>query len=241
MLKVQQVTKVLRVIKVLKVMQVQKEVKVQRVYLEQKEIQVRRVQKVLLVIKVKKVVQAPQVQKVQQVLKEIKEIEVEMVTKVTKVTQDLKVMQELKVLGYKRLILRSDQEEAIMALKKRVQAEWGDEMMLEESPVGESQSNGVVEKAVQDIQGQFRTLKEGLEERTGKRVPGDNAILAWMVKHAGQLINRYRVREDGRTSHERIRGKKFRREVAEFGECVWYLKPGSKGKHKMDSRWGNGV
>ena len=27
----------------------------------------------------------------------------------------------------------------------------------------------------------------------------------------------------------------------EFGECVWYLKPKSKGKHKAENRWENGV
>ena len=33
----------------------------------------------------------------------------------------------------------------------------------------------------------------------------------------------------------------FNRKVAEFGECVWYLKPGTKGKYKWEERWGNGV
>ena len=27
----------------------------------------------------------------------------------------------------------------------------------------------------------------------------------------------------------------------EFGECVWYLKPKSAGKDKLNSRWGEGV
>ena len=114
-------------------------------------------------------------------------------------------------------------------------------MLLEESPVGESQSNGTVERAVQDVQGMTRVIKEGLEEKLGERITTEHNLVPWLVKHAAQLVTRYRIREDGKTAHEKIRGKKFRRETAEFGECVWYLKPGTKGKEKWVSRWGDGV
>ena len=43
--------------------------------------------------------------------------------------------------------------------------------------------------------------------------------------------------DDGRTAVERVKGRKFRREVCEFGEWVWYLKPGYKGTHKWEERW----
>ena len=46
---------------------------------------------------------------------------------------------------------------------------------------------------------------------------------------------------DGKTSHERWKGKKFRRTLAEFGERVMYLKSGSKGVNKWDSRWSEGI
>ena len=35
---------------------------------------------------------------------------------------------------------------------------------FQESPVGESQSNGVAENTVQQIQGHIRTIRDGLEE-----------------------------------------------------------------------------
>ena len=43
------------------------------------------------------------------------------------------------------------------------------------------------------------------------------------------------------SSRTRIKGKRFKREVCEFAECVFYLKPKSKGKDKLESRWGTGI
>ena len=37
------------------------------------------------------------------------------------------------------------------------------------------------------------------------------------------------------------KGKEFKREVAEFGEAVLYLKLGTKGRDKLDSRWETGI
>ena len=60
-----------------------------------------------------------------------------------------KLFVEIRNLGYKRLILKSDQERSIKALKDAVKERMMDiELVLEESPVGEHQSNGEVENAV---------------------------------------------------------------------------------------------
>ena len=45
--------------------------------------------------------------------------------------------------------------------------------MPERPPVGESQSNGIIERAVGLVAGQSRTLKAALEHRIGARVPPD--------------------------------------------------------------------
>ena len=42
------------------------------------------------------------------------------------------------------------------------------ELILEESPVGEHQSNGEVENDIRRIQGQVRSMKDGLETRIGR-------------------------------------------------------------------------
>jgi len=118
-----------------------------------------------------------------------------------------RVNQTMKLLGYKKIILRTDQEPSILALKSRVKEEWAGDLIAEESPVGESESNGVAERAVQEVQGMIRTVKEGLESRLGSRLTGNEPVAIWLITHSGQLVNRYKVGEDGRTAWQRIKGK----------------------------------
>ena len=47
--------------------------------------------------------------------------------------------------------------------------------------------------------------------------------------------------KDGRTAHARWKGNKFKREVAAYGECVWFLKPRSRGATGMAGRWSAGI
>eukprot|EP00969_Alexandrium_andersonii_P191942 8477251-Alexandrium_andersonii.AAC.1 len=56
---------------------------------------------------------------------------------------------EIAYLGHRKVVLKSDQEPSIMALKEAARRECGTsvEATMEESPVGESESNGVAERA----------------------------------------------------------------------------------------------
>jgi hypothetical protein len=75
-------------------------------------------------------------------------------------------------LGYNKIIMKSDSEPAILALKEAVRRETSVEVVVEESPVGDHQANGVAENAVKNVQGQFRVLKDALESRINKRIEG---------------------------------------------------------------------
>eukprot|EP00969_Alexandrium_andersonii_P002577 111605-Alexandrium_andersonii.AAC.1 len=77
---------------------------------------------------------------------------------------------------------------------------------MEESPVGESESNGMAERAVQEIQGQVRTLRDAFEARFQERMAGDSPMWPWMIRHAGRLISRFRKGADGKTAYGRIKG-----------------------------------
>ena len=65
--------------------------------------------------------------------------------------------------------------------------------------------------------------------------------MPWLVHHSAFLIDACRVGEDGRTPYERRKGKRFIRPLPEIGECIWYMRPQSVGKDKLDTRWENGV
>ena len=56
-------------------------------------------------------------------------------------------------------MLKSDKEPSIMSLWAAVESEARVNVVLEESPEYESKSNGEVERAIQMVQGQIRTMK----------------------------------------------------------------------------------
>ena len=63
----------------------------------------------------------------------------------------------LDQLGHKRVVLISDQEPAIIELKEGLERVREEELTMEESPVEDSQSNGFIERAIQEVQGQIRS------------------------------------------------------------------------------------
>ena len=61
------------------------------------------------------------------------------------------------------------------------------------------------------------------------------------MAHASDIITRYHVYKDGRTGYQDWKGKPFKIECLEFGECVMYHPPGLKGRDKFENRWREGV
>jgi hypothetical protein len=147
----------------------------------------------------------------------------------------------IEQLGYKKIIIKSDSENSITALKKAVKAESTLEMILEETPVGDHAANGAIESTIKQVQGQFRTMKSALETRLNMKIKGDHDAVPWLMMHAGAVMNRRRKDAGGLTAYRKWKGKEFDKHVAEFGERVMYLKSDSAGKDKFNSRWEEGA
>jgi hypothetical protein len=113
----------------------------------------------------------------------------------------------------------------------------------EASPVGSSQSNGFIERAIQDEEGQIRTIKADLESRIQSKIPSSHDIVPWMVEYAAVLLNRGQVGSDGRTAYERLKGKKAVTPGLQFGERVLWKSnvPSYKRRNKMDTDWTEGI
>ena len=62
-----------------------------------------------------------------------------------------KLLEVLETTGHKRVIAKSDQEHSIEALISAVKNGWSGELMAEGAPKGQSQANGEVERAVQEV------------------------------------------------------------------------------------------
>ena len=103
------------------------------------------------------------------------------------------VVRNIARLGYKKVTLCSDQEPAILGLIAGIIAARQEATISQNSPVGESQANGLVERAVRSVKDQVRTLRLALQKRVGCRIPVGHPIMAWIVKHAGELIQSLRA------------------------------------------------
>ena len=121
-------------------------------------------------------------------------------------------------LGHNRVTLRCDNDLAIEAVAREIaQArQGGSQTVPGRPPVGESQSHGIIERAVGLVAGQARTLKAALEHRTGTRVPSDERILCWLVEFAAYLMNRRDIGTDGKTLQQRLHGRKDNTPVLEL-------------------------
>ena len=112
-------------------------------------------------------------------------------------------MEDKNKLGRTNVILKTDQELAIRDEQRAKRGKRKRDAILENSPVGESQSNGIVERCIQTVVAQVRTMKGALEKKHKQEVGSRSPVLHWLDRHAASLITRYQVGKDGRTAYER--------------------------------------
>jgi hypothetical protein len=159
------------------------------------------------------------------------------------------VVKIIEWLGHTDVIVKSDNEPAILALVTRslelirVRVEHVTKISSETSPAYDSQSNGGVEVGVMLIRGMFRTLRLCLEARLNRRIPVDHAVIPWLLEHACLLINVKTRGADGHTGWARARGRNFAQKLLGFGEQVLYKLPvkGPQAPANMDAKWADGT
>ena len=155
------------------------------------------------------------------------------------------ILEDFDTIGLtdERLIIKADQEPSITEMQKMlVKARAGHGTAVEQSRVGDSNSNGKVERTVQDVKGLIRTHRAALEENIGEKINLTDPIVPWMIRHAGHLITRVRVRENGKTSFQVMKGRRSTAKLVPFGECVLLKIP--KTNHKVgdfEDRWEAGI
>ena len=114
------------------------------------------------------------------------------------------------------IIVKSDNEPALTTLI----ASWstmramtsGSRMIIENSPVGSSNINGIVESAIQSVQGMMRTIRSDIEGRWGVKIDATHSIWPWIAENAGFLLTSLRAGRDGKTAYERLKGKSAKSE-----------------------------
>ena len=132
-----------------------------------------------------------------------------------------RVVRDIENLGHGAVTLKGDNEPAMQQFLAAIKNRRAQRTLLEGPPAVDPQANGAAEKAVQDLVGEARSLKLGLEYRVRRALPPDSAIMEWIPPHAGWIITHERVGPDGRTPIHRLTGRPCRQTLAEFGEQVW--------------------
>jgi hypothetical protein len=144
------------------------------------------------------------------------------------------------------VIVKSDNEPAITSIISEVgrmrAATGGGKWIVENSPVGSSASNGVVERAIRSVSQQARVMKDGLEHKAKMLIGARHPLMPWIVEYAGHLLNRFEVSQDGKTAYERLKGKSARTLGIEFGESVlWKRRAVGGALAKATCLWEDGI
>ena len=116
--------------------------------------------------------------------------------------------EELKSWGYpggenNELILKSDGEPAIVAVRERLSRYHGGKITPEQPTKGESSSNGKVEEAGKTTRSLVKVFKDMIEDKTGQEIESDCVVMLWLVRWAAMLYSRFKIGTDGKTSYER--------------------------------------
>ncbi len=143
--------------------------------------------------------------------------------------------------GYAKALWRSDQEPAILALRKRSKALCQTQLIPEDSPVHDSKSNGAIEAANGVVEGLIRVHKDQLDMMYDKTFSSDHPIISWLIQHAGNLYTIYAVGADGKTPYERLHGHKMNKQMVRLGECVLYHPKRENRLLKMEAKFQPGL
>ena len=81
-------------------------------------------------------------------------------------------------MGYRRILVRTDGEPAILDLWRKVQEQWGGEIVKVESAVGEHNTNADAEQAVQQVEDDLRTWLDATNDALKGKVPATHPRLA---------------------------------------------------------------
>ncbi len=95
------------------------------------------------------------------------------------------VATDIKKLGHAKTVIRTDNEQAMIALVRRISAH-GVEVIPEGSVPNDDQSKRFIERGVQSIEDRMHALKLGLEENLKAKIPINHPIVTWLAPHAGE-------------------------------------------------------
>lgn len=138
------------------------------------------------------------------------------------------VVEDIQTVGLanERIITKTDQEASIVQLQQEVARQRREAgTALENSRVGDSDSNGRIERAMREVKGMVRTLRSSIEEKTGAAIRLDAAMVPWIVRHAAYVITRCKLQPDGKTAMQKMKGRRVNVPLVPLGESILFKLP----------------
>ena len=88
-------------------------------------------------------------------------------------------------------IVKSDGEASIRALRDELLLRAGEGAVPQESPAGESESNGAVEVGIKHVKGLIRVHILALEAKLGCTIPVTHPIMTWIVEAVSDIMSKH--------------------------------------------------
>ena len=129
--------------------------------------------------------------------------------------------------GVQNLVVESDQVVSTVDVKNSLMRELrgveGLTVMPEESPVGASAANDMIDRSVWEMQSTTRAIVANIKIVNDTVFEPGSAILAWTVDFSGQVVSRFqRSVSYVETAYERRKQKSYRKALVPFGELVLF-------------------
>ena len=143
-------------------------------------------------------------------------------------------------LGHNKIILKTDNENAILAVLRNTLKALRVEDVLntqEDHPAAyDSSSNASTEAACRSVGGMIRTMRLCIEDHIKMRIPVTHCAFYWLIEHAAWILTTQTLQSDGISPYKRLRGRNFSTKLIGFGERCNF-KFNSKAPVGESDRW----
>ena len=97
------------------------------------------------------------------------------------------------------VVLKSDQENVVVDVLREVAKLRGEQRtFVDQSPVGDSQGNGVAERALRAMEKLIRIHKLAFERKVTCKLSVTHALFPWLVEFCADIYNRFQIVSDGK-------------------------------------------
>ena len=153
-------------------------------------------------------------------------------------------MTEYLVLGGKRFVdqffrrrvrLRCDGEPTTLAYGARLKELLPESVILEHTPRHDNQANPA-ERAFRTLEEQIKLTRLDFEKRTGAELLANSCLWPWLIRHAGWLDARFRVKTNEATPHQDAYDSTYSSGLLPFGERVLFRIPLSRTRRTNQNR-----